>query len=137
MTYRVAYYMHEELRADAGAVVELFARRERRIAPHGRRANTYWFAPLGGEDVLRADVDFDAGRAALRWLADGTFAADLEVGGAIVVLESSDVPPVTIPGGLARVSIDGVRRAVIGLVETGQRPVVVEWHRISDGVRRS
>lgn len=99
MTYRVAYDIDEEL-ADAGAVTEFFNRREQRVAPHGRRANR--FAPSGGEDVLRADIDFDAGRAALRWLPDGAFAADLEPGEPIVVLESSDFPPVTIPGTLVR-----------------------------------
>jgi hypothetical protein len=127
MSYRVAYDVGEELLPDADAVGDFFDKRSMRIAPHGRRANAYWFAPAGEQDVLRLDLDYDAGRAALRWLPDGTHAIELDVAEPIVVLESSDYDVVTIPAALARVSLDTARRAVIEYVRTGQRPVCVEW----------
>lgn len=76
---------------------------------------------------MRLDLDFDAGRAALRWLPDGTHAVELEATEPIVVLESSDDDVVTISAALARVSVDLARRAVSEYVRTGQRPSLVEW----------
>jgi hypothetical protein len=127
MTYRVVYDMCEEELPDAAAVGDFFDERSTAIAPHGGRANAYWFAPAVADDVLRLDVDFDAGRAALRWLPDGTHAVELEAAESIVVLESSDYDVVTIPAVLARVSVDTARRAVTEYVRTGQRPTCVEW----------
>src|SRR5215218_1271807 len=106
MSYRVAYDIGEEPLPDADAVGEFFDKRSMRIASHGRRANTYWFAPVGAEDVLRLDLDYDAGRAALRWLPDGTHAIELDAADPIVVLESSDYDVVTVPAALARISVD-------------------------------
>ncbi|WP_159104746.1 Imm1 family immunity protein [Plantactinospora sp. BB1] len=127
MTYRISYDMDEEVLPDAEAVSAFFEKRAHRIAPHGRRANAYWIGPAGGEDVMRVDVDYDAGRAALRWLPDNSHGVELDPGAPIVVLESSEHPPVTIPGTLARVSIDLARAAVAAYIRTGQRPSSVAW----------
>lgn len=127
MTIRVNYDMCNETLPDAESVAEFFTDREQSIAPHGGRANAYWFAPDGAADVLRADLDFDTGRAALRWLPDGSHAVDLPEAGPIVVLESSDYNVVTIPAELARVSVDTARRAVVEYVTTGRKPTSVTW----------
>jgi Immunity protein Imm1 len=127
VTYQVVYDMCEEELPDLAAVGSFFEERSTAIPPHGRRANAYWFAPIGADDVLRLDVDFDAGRAALRWLPDGTHAVELDAAEPIVVLESSDYDVVTVPAALARVSVDTARRAVSEYVRTGQRPTCVEW----------
>jgi hypothetical protein len=127
MTYRVVYDMCEEELLDAEAVGDFLDERSRAIAPHGGRANAYWFAPVGADDVLRLDLDFDAGRAALRWLPDGTHAVELDAVEPIVVMESSDYDVVTVPAALARVSVDTARRAVSDYVRTGQRPTCLEW----------
>jgi hypothetical protein len=128
MTYRASYDQCEDELADGTAVDEFFAERSTAWAPHGGRANTYWFAPAGvDEDVLRLDIDYDNGRAALRWLADWSFAVELDVIGPIVVLESSDYDVVTIPAELARVSVDTAHRAVVEYVSTGQKPTCVRW----------
>jgi hypothetical protein len=96
-------------------------------APHGARANAYWFAPAGSAEALRLDIDYDSGRAALRWLPDGSHAVELDQAGPIVVLETSDRDVVTIPAELARVSVETAHRAVVEYVSTGHRPTVVEW----------
>lgn len=127
MTYRVVYDMCQEELSDPAAVDDFFTERSTAIAPHGKRANAYWFAPVGADDVLRLDVDFDASRAALRWLPDGTHAVELEPAEPIVVLESSDYDVVTIPATLTRVSLDTARRAISEYVRTGQRPTGVDW----------
>ena len=127
MTYRVAYDMSQEQLPDAQSVGDFLDRRAKRIAPHGRRANAYWFAPADTQDELRLDLDYDAGRAALRWLPDRTHAVELDPAEPIIVLESSDTDVVTIPAELVRVSIDTARRAVIEYVATGQRPTCVHW----------
>jgi immunity protein Imm1 of predicted polymorphic toxin system len=127
VTMRVVYDMCEDELPDAAAVEEFFAERSTAIAPHGGRANAYWFAPVGADDELRLDIDFDAGRAALRWLPDQTHAVELNPTEPIVVLESSDHDLVTIPAALARVSVDTARRAVSEYVRTGQRPNCAHW----------
>jgi hypothetical protein len=127
MTTRVTYDMCEETLTDAVAVGEFFADRADSIAPHGGRANAYWLGPPDADDELRADLDFDTGRAALRWLPDNSHAVELPEGGPIVVLESSNSPVATIPASLARVSIDTARRAILEYVLTGQRPICATW----------
>jgi hypothetical protein len=122
MTFRVHYDLCTEKLPDADAVREFFAERSEAFAPHGGRANAYWFAPVGEPDVLRLDIDFDNGRAALRWLPDGTYAVEFDPVGPIVVLESSDYDVVTIPAELARVSVDTARRAVTEYITTETRP---------------
>ena len=127
MTYRVKFDICREELSDAAATSAFLDQRPLRWAPHGGRANAYRFAPSGSEDVLRLDIDYDNGRAALRWLPDGTHAVELDVIGPIVVLESSDYDVVTIPAELARVSVDTAHRAVIEYVTTGQKPTCVRW----------
>lgn len=128
MTYRVSYDMCREELTDPEAAGAFIDKQALRIAPHGGRANAYWFAPAEGEvDVLRLDLDYDTGRAALRWLPDGSHAVELPVTGPIVVLESSDYDVVTIPAELARLGVDTARRAVVEYVATGRRPSHLVW----------
>lgn len=128
MTYRVIYDISETQLPDADAAARFLDERPERIATHGARATAYWFAPAGREDdELRLDIDYDNGRAALRWLPDGSHAWEFEPVGPIVVMESSDSDVVTIPAELARVSVDTAHRAVIEYVTTGQRPTCVQW----------
>jgi hypothetical protein len=129
MTYRVTYDMAIEELSDAASARLFIDRQALRFAPHGGRANAYWFAPADGEDMLRLDLDFDTARAALRWLPDGSHAVELAESGPIVVMESSDYDVVTIPATLARVSVDTARRAVVEFVTTGQRPTCITWQR--------
>lgn len=129
MSYRVVYDICEEPIPDADAAEKFLDEAATMIFPHGGRAASYWFAPTGAEDVLRADLDFDTGRAALRWLPDGSHAVELPETGPIVVLESSDSPLATIPASLARVSTDTARRAIVAYVATGSRPTAVTWQR--------
>jgi hypothetical protein len=127
MTYRVAYDISETALPNVDAAVKFLGERPLRIATHGKRAASYWFAPTGADDVLRLDIDYDAERAALRWLPDGSHAVEVPVGQPIVVMESSDYDVVTIPAELARVSVQTAHRAVVEYVSTGQRPECVEW----------
>lgn len=128
MTYRALYDQCEDELADAEAVAEFFTDRQSAWAPHGARANAYWFAPTGDNPhVLRLDIDYDNQRAALRWLPDATHAVELDTAGPIVVLETSDRDVVTIPAQLARVSVDTAHRAVAEYVTTGQKPTCVRW----------
>src|SRR5688500_630888 len=127
MTYRVAYDISETALPNVDAAVKFLGERALRIATHGKRAASYWFAPTGGDDVLRLDIDYDAECAALRWLPDGSHAIEVPEGKSIVVMESSDYDVVTIPAKLARVSVETAHRAVVEYVSTGQRPRCVEW----------
>jgi len=127
MTYRVHYDNGKEELSSADAAGRFIDRQSMRISPHGGRATAFWFAPIGAPDVLRLDIDYDNGRAALRWLPDGSHAVELDPVGPIVVLESSDYDVVTIPAELARVSVETARRAIVEYVTTGQRPAGVEW----------
>lgn len=128
MTYRVKFDTCREELADASATEAFLEQRPMRYAPHGGRANAYWFASAADDtDVLRLDIDYDRGRAALRWLPDGTHAVELDAAEPIVVLESSDCDVVTIPAELARVSIDTAHRAVVEYIVTGQKPDIVRW----------
>ncbi|TDB70385.1 Imm1 family immunity protein [Micromonospora sp. KC721] len=73
------------------------------------------------------DIDIDTDRAALRWLPDGTYAADLTPGTPITVYESPDTGLVEIPADLARVTAATARAAVIEYATTGQRPTNLDW----------
>lgn len=131
MTYRVKFDICREELADVSAAEAFLEQRPMRYAQHGGRANAYWFAPTGDDaDVLRLDIDYDRGRAALRWLPDGTHAVELDATEPIVVLESSDYDVVTISAELARVSIDTAHHAVIEYIATGQKPTRVRWARL-------
>ena len=73
------------------------------------------------------DIDIDHGRAAMRWIEDGTYAVDLEPDTAITVMESADGGLATIPASVARVHPETVRAAVIEYVTTGHQPTAVTW----------
>ena len=121
------YHGHgQELDGPAEAV-RRFDEQADSIMSHGGSGQVIWFAPAGGPDALRIDVDVDVDRAALRWLADGSYAVELDPDMPLTVLESADGGLVTIPAELARVSVDTARRAVAEYVTTGQRPTCVEW----------
>ena len=132
MMFRVHYDLCKEELTDLNAVREFFNERSEAFAPHGGRANAYWFAPVGAADVLRLDIDYDSGRAALRWLPDETHAAEFDPVGPIAVMESSDYDVVTIPAELARVSVETAQRAVAEYIATGKQPTGVDW--VADGV---
>jgi hypothetical protein len=137
MTYRVVYDICEADLRDPGAAGKFLDRQSTLISTHGARAASYWFAPVGADDdVLRLDIDYDNGRAALRWLPDGSHAVELDRVGPIVVMESSDLPVVTIPAELARVSVETAHRAVIEFITTGQRPAIVQWTKTHVGTDR-
>lgn len=128
MTYRVAHDICETDLPTVDEAVTFLDQRSMMISTHGGRAAAYWFAPTGvSDDMLRLDLDFDTGRAALRWLPDATHGVELEPAESIVVMESSDCPVVIIPAELARVSVATAKRAAIEYVTTGQRPTCVAW----------
>ena len=127
MTHRVVFDICTEAIPDATEAAAFFNDQSTLIFPHGGRAAAYWFAPAGAEDVVRLDIDYDNGRAALRWLPDATYAVESDVIGPIVVLESSDCDVVTIPAELARVSVDTAHQAVIEYISTDQKPTCVRW----------
>src|SRR5437762_6976660 len=111
MTGHLAYT--EALPADPARVGEVFDDVVSEILPHGGSGQSLWFGPEGADEDLRVDIDVDVDRAALTWLADDTIGIELEPGRPIIVMWSIDAPKVTVPGTLARVSIDTARRAVI------------------------
>lgn len=121
------YHGHrEELSgpADAG---EWFDEQADMVMPHGGSGQVIWFGPAGGPAELRVDVDVEAGRAALRWTVDGTYAVELDPGSPITVLESPDSGLVTVPAWLARVRPATARAAVLEYVTTGRRPHLLTW----------
>ncbi|MER7471701.1 Imm1 family immunity protein [Micromonospora sp. NPDC000018] len=96
------------------------------IMPHGGCGQTLTVGTLD-QPALRIDIDIDADRAALRWLPDNTYAADLDPDTRITVYESPDTGLLEIPADLARVSVATARVAVVDYVATGQRPANVDW----------
>ncbi|GIG55685.1 hypothetical protein Lfu02_00570 [Longispora fulva] len=129
MTFSVWWDNDEQELSDAASVEAFFARRADRIAPHGGRAFAYWFAPVGVEEVvLRLDIDYDAGRTALRWLPDDTHALELPQAGPITVLETSDGGQISeVPAELAVVSVPTAHAAIAEYIATGQRPALLRW----------
>lgn len=129
LTYSVWWDIDEQELSDAASVETFFSRRADRIAPHGSRAFAYWFAPVGVEDAeLRLDIDYDAGRAALRWLPDDTHALELPQAGPITVLETSEDGQLSeVPAELAVVSVDSAHSAIAEYVMTGRRPTLLRW----------
>jgi predicted urease superfamily metal-dependent hydrolase len=111
---------------DAG---RLFDGQAKLIMRTGHSAQAIWFGTQDEPEMLRVDVDVEAGRAALRWLPDGTHAVGLGPGEAITVLEKPGWGPVTIPASLVRVRVDTARKAVTEYVVTGQRPTCVMWEQ--------
>lgn len=97
------------------------------IMPFGGAGTSLWFAPSGGEDQLRVDIDFEADRAKVTWLPDNAYGVELEQGEPITVMWFIDADIITIPAEQARVSTATARRAVVEYVETGQRPTCLSW----------
>ncbi|MBF9132725.1 hypothetical protein I0C86_27770 [Plantactinospora sp. S1510] len=109
--------------------VEWFDEQTESIMIHGGSGQTLWAGRTGSQPELRIDVDLEVGRAAMRWVPDGTHAVELAAAGPIVVLESPDRGLVTVPAALARVSVATARRAIGEYMATGDRPAGVEWTR--------
>jgi hypothetical protein len=97
------------------------------IMPTGTPGQVIWIGTEDNRKILRVDIDTDEGRAALRWLPDGTHAVELEPGPAIETYATPDGGLDNIPGTLARVSPATARRAVAEFVATGKRPTCVSW----------
>jgi hypothetical protein len=121
------YHGHEEELTDPVQAGEVFDDQVSSIMPHGESGQVLWFGPADGEPAIRVDIDIDRGRAAMRWIADGTYAVDLEPGEPITVMESADGDLATIPASLARVRPETVRAAVIEYATTGARSTAVNW----------
>ena len=121
------YHGHTQDLADADDAAKLFEEQARLILPHGGSGQAIWFGTTDNPEILRVDIDMDAGVAALRWLLDGRKAVELEPGQSITVLENPDQGPVTIPAELARVRAATARAAVIEYVTTGNPPTWVRW----------
>lgn len=96
------------------------------IMPHGGCGQTLTIGTDHGA-VLRIDIDIDAGRAALRWLPDGSYATEAEPDTPITVYESPDTGLMEIPAELARVTPAVARAAVVEYTATGQRPTNIHW----------
>jgi hypothetical protein len=122
------YHGHQEELRDPAEAGECFDDQVSSIMPHGEPGQVLWFGPADGAPAIRVDIDIDRGRAAMRWIQDGTYAVDLDPGVPITVMESADGGLVTVPAGVARVRPETVRAAVIEYVTTGHRPTVVTWH---------
>lgn len=113
--------------ADAEHAAKVFDDQADKIMPTGTAGQTIWVGTETDRKVLRVDVDIDEGRAALRWLPDGTHAMEMSAGEAFQVLESMGGGTVTIPATFARVSPRAARAAVAEYVATGKRPTCVRW----------
>jgi immunity protein Imm1 of predicted polymorphic toxin system len=128
MTYVMRdYHGHDEELSDPVQAGEWFDEQTASIMPNGTSGQAIWFGPADSPAVLRIDIDIDAGRAAMRWLPDNSYAIELELADPIIVIESPDSGPLTIAADLARVRPATARRAVIEYVSNGQRPESVSW----------
>jgi hypothetical protein len=81
------YHGHQEELRDPVEAGEAFDDQASSIMPHGEPGQVLWFGPADGVPAIRVDIDIDRGRAAMRWIEDGTYAVDLEPGGPITVME--------------------------------------------------
>jgi hypothetical protein len=124
------YHGHQEELIDPVQAGEVFDDQISSILPHGEPGQVLWFGPVDGAPAIRVDIDIDRGRAAMQWIADGTYAVDLEPGGPITVMESADGNLATIPAIVARVRPETVRAAVIEYATTGHQPTTVDWQAL-------
>jgi len=121
------YHGHREKLSGPADAADWFDEQAGTIMSHGGSGQVIWFGPVDGATELRVDIDVDADRAALRWLADGAHAVEFDPVAPITVLESPDTGLITVPASLARVTAATARRAVVEYVTTGQRPTCVTW----------
>jgi Immunity protein Imm1 len=128
MTYVMTdAHRYTETISDADEAATVFDDNVFSIMPFGGAGRSLWFAPSGGEDQLRVDIDFEADRAKVTWLPDNAYGVELAPGEPITVMWYIDADVITIPGEQARVSTATAQRAVVEYVETGQRPTCVSW----------
>ncbi|MBO4161428.1 Imm1 family immunity protein [Micromonospora antibiotica] len=120
------YHGHTFELTDAEDAGRRFDAQIETIMPHGGCGQTL---TIGTHDqpALRIDIDIDADRAAVRWLPDGSYAAELQPDVPITVYESPDTGLVSIPAGLTRITAAVARAAVVEYVATGLRPTGVHW----------
>ncbi|WKU03927.1 Imm1 family immunity protein [Micromonospora sp. HUAS LYJ1] len=116
------YHGHAFEPADAEDAGRRFDEQIATIMPHEGSGQTL---TIGTHDqpTLRIDIDIDADRAAVRWLPDGSYAAERQPDTPITVYESPDTGLVDI----ARVAPAAARTAVVEYVTTGQRPTNIRW----------
>jgi hypothetical protein len=127
------YHGHPYELANAEEAGRRFDEQIESIMPHGGCGQTLTVGTLD-QPALRIDIDVDADRAALRWLPDSTYAADLDPDTPITVYESPDTGLLEIPAELARVSVATARVAVVDYAATGRRPANVDWrHETPNG----
>ncbi|WP_327002698.1 Imm1 family immunity protein [Dactylosporangium sp. NBC_01737] len=112
---------------DPRQALDVFDFVAREIMWHGQSGQSVMIGPEGGAKDLRVDIDVDAGRAALTWLADETIAVELARGDPLEVVWNGDAPLQIIPPGMARVSVPTARQVIADYVATGERPRLVEW----------
>src|SRR3712207_3896920 len=83
------YHGHQEELRDPAEAGDVFDDQVSSIMPHGEPGQALWFGPTDGAPAIRVDIDIDRGRAAMRWIEDGTYAVDLEPDEPITVMESA------------------------------------------------
>jgi hypothetical protein len=120
---------HIESLTSSTEAAKSFDWQSEQIMPSGRSGQAIWVGTEADTDLLRVDIDVDEGRAALRWLPDGTHAVELAPGSAIETYATPDGEISFIPGELARVSPQTARAAVAEFVATGKRPACVAWEQ--------
>lgn len=120
------YHGHAFELVDAEDAGRRFVEQIETIMPHGGCGQTL---TVGTHDqpTLRIDIDIDADRAAVRWLPDGSYAAERQPDTPITVYESPDAGLVEIAAVIARVGPAAARTAVVEYVTTGQRPTSMRW----------
>lgn len=130
MKYIVWWDINDQILSDAEEAAAFLDQQSVIVNNWGTRGFALWFGVvtdgwMGGP--LRVDLDPDVGRAALRWIPDGTHAVELAPEGPIMVLEDSGKPLVEISGELARVSLGKAWEAVREYVTTGEKPACTRW----------
>ncbi|MFI6162998.1 Imm1 family immunity protein [Micromonospora haikouensis] len=126
------YHGHPYVLSSADEAGLRFDEQIETIMPHGGCGQTMTIGPAD-QPALRIDIDIDADRAAIRWLPDGAYAADLEPDTSITVYESPDAGLIDVPAALARVAAATARNVVVEYVATRRRPTHVPWkHEESD-----
>ena len=121
------YHGHTYELTDAAAAGSEFDEQAAGITSTGKSGQVILFQPASGPPHLRVDIDIDAGRAAVRWLPDDSYAVELPRAAPLSVLASADGGIVEVPAELARVSAATARRLVTEYVSSGRRPASVSW----------